>query len=412
MNAAPLPWSAAWRIASRDLNARFRGLRLLLVCLFLGVGAIAAIGTLTGSIERELATRGRAILGGDIEATVWQRALKPDERRALAALGTLSEGTRMQAMASLGDTSAPVELKAVDARWPLIGHLRLKDGRAVGAPAEGSVWIGEGAAERLGVKVGDAISIGGQRVTVGGVIDDEPDRLSEGLSLGAVAIVRDSLPERGGLTAPGAMFRSKARVTLPPQVDPEATVDALKKQFPDAGFTWRTRDKAAPGAERFVSRMGEFLVLVGLAALAIAGIGIGGGVSSYLEARRTSIATLKVLGATSGDIARVYVLQIGAAAVVGSLAGLVAGVLVTPLLAAALGTLLPVTPGFVFAPAALATAAAYGLLVALVFAAPPLARARAFPAMALMRARVSPLALPRRALLLPVGLGLAAIVTL
>ena len=41
-----LSWSAAWRIARRDLSARFRGLRLLMICLFLGVGAIAAIGTL------------------------------------------------------------------------------------------------------------------------------------------------------------------------------------------------------------------------------------------------------------------------------------------------------------------------------------------------------------------------------
>ncbi len=158
--------------------------------------------------------------------------------------------------------------------------------------------------------------------------------------------------------------------------------------------------------------MGEFLVLVGLAALAIAGIGIGGGVSSYLEARRGGIATLKVLGAGSGDIARIYLLQIAAAALAGSLLGLAAGVLVTPLLGSALGALLPVTPGFVFDPLALAKAAAYGLLVALVFAAPPLLRAREFPALALMRARVSPLTVSTRALLLPVGLGLAAIVAL
>ena len=412
MNAVPLPWSTAWRIARRDLNARFRGLRLLLVCLFLGVGAIAAIGTLTGSIERELATRGRAILGGDIEVQVWQRGLNRGERQALAALGRVSSGTRMQAMASANVSFAPVELKAVDERWPLVGKLRLKDGREVGAPSDAGTWLAEGAAERLGVKVGDRVTIGGQSLTVEGVIDDEPDRLSEGLSLGTVAIVRDTVPEQAGLTAPGAMFRSKVRVALPTTADPQATVENLQKRFPDAGFNFRTRDRASPGAERFVSRMGEFLVLVGLAALAIAGIGIGGGVSSYLEARRTSIATLKVLGATSGDIARIYVLQIGAAALAGSVAGLIAGVLVTPLLAGALGTLLPVTAGFVFAPGALITAALYGLLVALIFAAPPLARARAFPAMALMRARVSPLALPRKAVLLPVGLGLAAIVAL
>ncbi|MCB2073211.1 MAG: FtsX-like permease family protein [Novosphingobium sp.] len=407
-----LAWSAAWRIARRDLSARFRGLRLLLVCLFLGVGAIAAIGTLTGSIERELAGRGRAILGGDIEAEVWQRGLTPEERDAFSALGKLSQGTRMQAMAAAGDLTAPVALKAVDDSWPLVGKLRLLDGRLVGAPPAGSAWLAEGAAERLGVAPGEQVQIGGQELTVGGIVAEDPEQLGEGFALGASAITRSEIPERAGLTAPGAMFRTKARVTLDPGRNPQAVVESLEKQFPDAGFRFRTRDKAAPGAERFVARMGEFLVLVGLAALVIAGIGIGGGVSSYLEARRNSIATLKVLGATSGDIARIYLLQIGAAALAGSLAGLAAGVLVTPLLARALGTLLPVTPGFVFDTGALAKATAYGLLVALVFAAPPLVRARAFPAMALMRARISPLSLRRKELLLPVGIGLAAIIAL
>lgn len=124
--------------------------------------------------------------------------------------------------------------------------------------------------------------------------------------------------------------------------------------------------------------MGEFLVLVGLAALVIAGIGIGGGVASYLQARRNSITTLKILGATSRDITRIYALQIGSAAIAGALAGLVAGILVMPLLAWALGSLLPVRTGIVIDPAALARAAGFGLLVALIFAAPPLAKARRF----------------------------------
>ncbi len=416
MSGDVLPWRTAWRIARRDLSARFRGLRLLLACLFLGVGAIAAIGTLTGSIERELATRGRAILGGDIEATVWQRMPNAAEASAFSALGKLSSGTRMQAMATTGtgagELSVPIELKAVDAGWPLVGRLRLKDGRMVGAPSEGTAWLAEGAAERLGAGTGGRIAIGGQKLTIGGIIADEPDRLGEGFALGPTVIVPESLPGRAGMLAPGAMFRSKTRVSLPSGQDPQRVVDSFQARFPDAGFTWRTRDKAAPGAERFVERMGEFLVLVGLAALAIAGIGIGGGVSSYLEARRGSIATLKVLGAASADIARIYLLQVGAAAAAGSIAGLAAGVLVTPLLGKALGALLPVSPGFVLDPGALARASAYGLLVALVFAAPPLLRARQFPAMALMRARVSPLAVTRKALLLPVGLGLGAIVAL
>lgn len=410
--SASLPWPVAWRIARRDLSARFRGLRLLLVCLFLGVGAIAAIGTLTGTIERELATRGRAILGGDIELAVWQRGLNDAERAALTKLGRVSEGTRLQAMANAGEAVAPIELKAVDALWPMVGRLRLQDGREVGAPAAGTAWLAEGAAERLGVAVGGTITIGGQPLKVGGIIADEPDRLGEGFALGPTVIVPQDLPERAGLLAPGAMYRSKVRVAFSGQRDPTGEVENLRQQFPDGGFQFRTRDRAAPGADRFVKQMGEFLTLVGLAALMIAGIGIGGGVSSYLEARRTGIATLKVVGATSGDIARIYLLQIGAAGLVGSLAGLAAGVLVTPLLAGALGALLPVPQGFALDLGALLRAAAYGLLVALVFAAPPLLRARAFPAMALIRARIAPLAGRSKDAMLPVGLGLAAIVAL
>ncbi|MFM5885867.1 MAG: ABC transporter permease, partial [Novosphingobium sp.] len=387
-------------------------MRLLLVCLFLGVGALAAIGTLTGAIERELASRGRTILGGDLELAVWQRSPTPQERVAFARLGTLSSGIRLQAMATAGDLAAPVELKAVDAAWPLVGRLTLQDGRKVGSPSAGEAWIAPGAAERLDARPGSTITVGGQPLRVGGIIADEPDRLGEGFTLGPVVITAADFPATAGLTSPGAMYRSKSRIALPAGRDPVRAGAALKQQFPSAGFEVRTRDKASPGAERFVSRMGEFLVLVGLAALVIAGIGIGGGVSSYLEARRGSIATLKVLGATSRDIARIYMLQIAVAALAGSLAGLAGGVLVTPLLGRALGSLLPVAPGFVFDPAALGRAALYGLLVALIFAAPPLLAARRFPAMALMRARVSPLARHWRDGALPVGLGMAAIAAL
>lgn len=404
-----LPWRTAWTIARRDLSARFRGLRLLLVCLFLGVGALAAIGTLTGAIESELKARGKTILGGDIQVEVWQRTVTPQERAALDALGQVSSGLRLQAMATNGALASPVELKAVDAAWPLVGQLKLADGRLTGAPPAGSAYVSTDAAARLGVKAGDSFVIGGQRLTVGGVIADEPDRLSEGFTLGPAVIVAESFPASAGLTSPGSMFRARYRILLPDGTEPVPVIDALKAKYPAAGFTYRTRDKAAPGAERFVGRMGEFLVLVGLAALVIAGIGIGGGVSSYLEARRGSIATLKVLGATSGDIARIYLLQVGAAALVGSAIGLAAGVVVTPLFTQALGQLLPVAAGFVFDPWALLRAVAYGLLVVLVFAAPPLLAARRFPAMALMRARVSPLPSIRREALLPVALGMAAI---
>ncbi|MFN3865070.1 MAG: ABC transporter permease, partial [Erythrobacter sp.] len=407
-----LPLKPAWHIARRDLNARFRGLRLLVLCIFLGTAALAAIGTLTAAIERELASSGQELLGGDLEIEVWQRSLRPKERAALEKYGEVSRGFRLQAMASTPEAAAPIELKAVDARWPLFGRLLLADGRNVGAPTGKDAWLAATALERLGIGVGDSFTVGTVTLTAAGIIKDEPDRLSEGFQLGPTVIVALGIPAEAGLLQPGALYQSKHRVAFTdPARDPEAAKETLTSAFPDAGFTIRTRDRASPGADRFVRQMGDFLTLVGLAALVIAGIGIAGGVSSYLDQRRASIATLKVLGATSGDIVCIYAMQIGVAALAGTLAGLAAGVAVTPLLANALRGLLPVESGFILSPPALLLAASYGLLVAFTFAAAPLLRARTFPAMALMRSGIVPLARDRRALI-ATGLGLAAICTL
>lgn len=407
-----LPFSTAWRIARRDLNARFRGLRLLLVCIFLGTAALAAIGTLTAAIENELASSGQELLGGDIEVEVWQRDLRPDEVKALSAYGTISSGYRMQAMASTPEAAAPIELKAVDGKWPMFGTLLLADGRKVAAPTGKDAWVAATALERLGIKVGESFKVGTVTLRAAGVIADEPDRLSEGFQLGPTIIVAQGVPAEAGLLAPGALYQSKTRVAFAnPARDPSAVEEAIAERFPTAGFDIRTRDRASPGADRFVRQMSDFLTLVGLAALVIAGIGIAGGVSSYLDQRRASIATLKVLGATSADIVRIYAMQIGVAALAGSLAGLAAGVLVTPLLASALQGLLPVESGFIISPPALLLAASYGLLVAFAFAAAPLLRARTFPAMALMRSGIVPLARDRRALL-ATGIGIAGVCAL
>lgn len=406
-----IPWRTAWAIARRDLNGRFRGLRLLLVCLFLGTGALAAIGTLTGAIGNELEGRGQELLGGDLEIEVWQRDLNGEEKAALAEYGRISGGTRLQAMASAGENAAPIELKAVDDQWPLYGQLTLKGGAIAAAPNGAEAYLAQDAIDRLDVAIGDTFRIGKAAVQVAGIIDNEPDRLSEGFQLGPTIIVARDLPAKAGLVQPGALYESKYRIAFPGNADPETVQKSLEERFPNAGFDFRTRDRASPGADRFVSRMGEFLTLVGLAALVIAGIGIGGGVASYLEARRPSIATLKVLGASSRDIARIYALQIGAAALAGSGLGLIAGFLVTPILAAALDGLLPVETGFVVEPNALLIAAAYGLLVALVFAATPILRARHFPAMALMRSRIVPLTRDKSALMWVLG-GLLGIVAL
>ena len=373
----------AWRIARRDLHASFRGLRLLFVCLLLGVTTLAAIGSLTASITGELAARGQTILGGDIEVAMAQREATPEELATMRALGRVSATVRTRAMAQAGDAAVLTEFKGVDGAYPLYGELRVDRGARPDG-AEG-VLIDRALADRLSLQPGARLRYGEADYRVAGIIADEPDRVGEGFTLGPVAIASLDGLRRAQLLVPGALYETKYRLALRPGITPDQAIARLKARFPTASWELMSRDRAAPGANRFFERMGQFLSLIGLAALVIAGIGVSNGVASYLGAKRNGIATLKVLGATSRDVARIYLLQVGAVALAGVAAGLVLGAALPPLIVASLGSLLPVAPSAGIYPAPLALAAAYGLLIAAAFALPPLARAKTLPAAAQFR---------------------------
>jgi putative ABC transport system permease protein len=402
-----------WRIARRDLSARIRGLRLLAVCLFLGVATLAAIGSLTAGIASELSRRGQTILGGDLEIAISQRNATEAERAAFAKLGVVSETVRMRAMAIGGaqEDSLLAELKAVDGAYPLYGRYVLEPSRVdFEVPPTHPISISPALANRLAIKEGGSVKFGKTSFTITAIIKEEPDRLGEGFTLGPVAIIGMSSLPATELIQPGSLFEAKYRIKLPQTRDPVTAGEALKAQFPSAGLKITDRANGAPGTRRFIDRMGQFLTLVGLASLIIAGIGVGNGVSSYLNGKRASIATLKVSGADSGTIFRLYMMQIGAVAVLAIGAGLAVGSVAPLGIAALAGDILPVAPGFALHPLPLLTSAAYGLLIALAFALPPLARARTIPAAGLFRSVVETGPPVERRTLFAVGAAILAIV--
>jgi putative ABC transport system permease protein len=385
-----IDWRSAWRLARRDLNRSLQGLRLLFLCISLGVATLAGIGSLTSGITSEIAERGRVILGGDVQVSMSQRQATPDELQALRAAGEVSETVRMRAMARRGGDRPAVltELKGVDAPYPLYGSLTV-GGQSVRAPAADKVYIVPELADRLGIARGGVVRFGEADFLVAGIIDNEPDRVGEGFTLGPVAIVSMAGLQRTGLAQPGSLITSKYRLRLPASAQPESVIEDLKERFPASSWEFRDRDRAAPGASRFFERMGQFLGLIGLAALIIAGIGVSNGVGAYLRRKRDGIATMKMLGASSRDIGRVYLLQTGMVTLAAVAAGLVFGTFVQAVVVSMVGDLLPVQPGFKLHAGPLLVSAAYGILMAFIFLMPPLGRARVQPVASLFRETVA-----------------------
>ena len=404
----------ALRLALRDLRGGLAGLRLLAICLFLGVTALAGVGSLSSAIVSGLAEKGQSILGGDVQVEIAQRGATPEELQAFRLEGEVSHVSRMRAMASRldGADTVLVELKGVDQAWPLYGDFRLQPGALARRPAGRQVAVGPELAERLGLRVGDSLRIGAATLRIVGLIAEEPDRVGQGFALGSTALVDRAGLDATGLVQPGSLYSSAYRLKLPGGASPEAVTARLHDRFPDAGFDIDDRSNGAPGTRRFIERLGQFLTLVGLTALIVAGIGVGNGVTSYLDSKRGVIATLKLLGATSRTIFLSYLLQIGLVALAAVAAGLAVGALVPWVVTAVAGSALPVPPRLSLYPMPLAVSAAYGLLIAFVFALIPLARARTVPAASLFRGSLEPVRRPPWPLILAVAAAAGLIAAL
>ncbi len=395
--------SLALNLARRELRGGFKGFRIFLACLVLGVAAIAGVGSVSESVLTGLRQEGRVLLGGDLDLRLVHRRASAEQRAWLAGRGAVSEVVALRAMAHAPGPAgrrALIELRAVDSLYPLYGAVGLDPA----GPLDQALAYRNGAwgaivdAALLSRLADDAVPLApGARIRVGEAIYEirarltrEPDRASSLLSFGPHVLVALGSLEDTGLVRPGSMTHSHIRLRLPPDRPMAEVRAALGETFPEAG--WRVRDarQAAPGVQLFIERVGLFLTLVGLTALLVGGLGVGNAVRSHLDGRMATIATLKCLGASGQLIFRIYLAQILFLALVGVIVGLGLGAAAPSLGGAVLCQGVGWRPVGGLFPLPLLNAAAFGILTAVTFSLWPLARARAIPAAALFRDRVAP----------------------
>ena len=420
--------SPAFRIARRELRGGLRGFRVFLACLALGVAAIAAVGSVRVSIEEGLTREGATLLGGDAEMTFSYRYADPAERAWMETTArAVSEIVDFRSMATVGEGAsserALTQVKGVDAAYPLKGRvlldpdIPLSEALAVARGLPGGV-MEPVLAERLGLAPGDVFRLGTQNFRLAALLLREPDAAGAGFSLGPRSIVRTEALAGSQLLGPGTLFETKYRLALPDGADLGGVEAAAGARFGAQGMRWRDARNGAPGVSRFVERLGAFLVLVGLAGLAVGGVGVSAAVRAYLDGKVAVIATLKTLGAEGRTIFAAYFLQIAALALLGIALGLILGAALPLAFAPLIAAQLPIPADFALRAGPLAEAALYGALTALIFTLWPLARTEEVRAAALFRDASGPSrALPRRRylvatlMLVALLLGTATILT-
>jgi putative ABC transport system permease protein len=402
-----LSWKRAAAIGWRDLRSAPAKFAFVVLSVAVGVAALVGVRGFSSSFRQTLGTEARSLMGGDLSARLFHAPTAEEEGRIAALIrrsgGGIRTGdirmtwvTETVSMASVPPDPVPllVSLKAVDpAEYPFYGTAGLEPAMSLtqalgGGTAGDSAVVAEEFLIRLNAHVGETLRLGGRNFRIAAVLNEEPDRLIAGAGLGPRVMISQAALGRTGLMAPGSRVSQRLLIKLPPQKDSQADLAALRRQVEAALPDAQVMDfrEGNPALTRGLDNATALLSLICLVAMVLGAIGVAMAMHAHLEQRMDMLAILKALGADSGDLLRIFLLQTLALGVAGGLLGVAAGVGVMAALPVVFGPLLAIhaTLGFPWRPAAAGLAT--GLLTTLLFSLPPLLEVRAVrPALVLRR---------------------------
>lgn len=406
------------RMAWRETRGGWRHFVAFLGCVVLGVGALVGVGTFAVNLERALAREAKSLMGGDLEV----RSARPLEGAGEAALGRLvGEGavaTRVRELVGMARSPAGggtqlVELKAVDARYPLYGRVETTPAGPLDELLAGTgVLVEERLLSRLGLAVGDRLLIGNGTLTIRGLIRSEPDRPASLVSLGPRVLIGEGALAATGLVRLGSRVRYRALLRLPESMAPAGARAALAGELADPGFRVAAFDEGQGSLRRFFAQLTTYLGLVGLASLLIGGLGVASSVTTFIARQAPTIAILKCLGADSRVVLATYLVQIQGLGMLASLVGALLGVFLQPALVRLLGGVVPFALEARADPWTIVRGLAVGTLATLLVMLWPLLRVRAIRPSRVLRRQVEAPPEARRPWLAtaPIALGLGALV--
>lgn len=388
----------ALRLLVRD--SRSGELALIAMAVVIAVASVTTVDFFTDRVHRALNRQADQLLGADLVVVADRPLPQEFESEAFRRRLAVTRMMRFPSMMLRHDRNVLSSVKVVSAGYPLRGELRIADRlygpdrRAESIPVPGTVWVDEKLFTQLELAIGDSVGLGAGVFSVAAILTQEPDSaigfinagprviLNEA-DIGATGLVQDSSRIRYRLQIAGSAERVEAyREWALTRLQPGQRVEGIRDARPEIR-------SALDRAEKFLSLAAVVSVIIAAVAIALA-------TRRFLQRHLDGCAIMRCLGASQGQLVRLYITHFVLLGLVASVVGCVLGVAAQAALARWLGSLVAVqlpAPGWVPALHGLIT----GMVLLLGFALPPL----------ISLGRVSTLRVLRREFGVPGGTGIA-----
>ena len=304
------------KYAFRDLVRNYRKIFSIILTLFISLFILSAILTIEDSLKKELNDNAKSLLGGDVEIDynrVQGNLELINKVRDFTTISVMVEfSTMISGLNDNNNQSLFTRIKTVDKKYPLYGEVVHEPIGAMDRihQEKNTIIVNENIFKTLDLKVNEKIKVQNQLFTVVGVIKSLPD-VSGFVAFGDFAITSKETLDLLKLNSLGSFLNYEYRVKFNEGDNTKATRKKIKEIFKD-DLTVRLRypENSASGLRRIINNFSQFLSLISISAMLIAGIGIANTLLSFINQSNMSIAVKKALGFFSLNIKTIYYLQL------------------------------------------------------------------------------------------------------
>lgn len=321
---------------------RTGGLYLLIIALSLAISATTALKFSNTQVQNAVALQAAEMLGGDlvlsdkdpIQPNWLQQA---DELKLKHAPVTV-----FSSMAHTQDQFVMVNVKAVDANFPLRGQLVIQPKAQAIQPGE--VWLSQRAMDLLHAKMGEPLAIADAQFKVTGIIERDSNQETGFSGFSPTVIIHQADIAKTNAVQVGSRIEYRLLLAGEPepikaykkifkqsQKDEQGTDQAAAQQLEGEQNSLKLRDASQSNTRLMkpIENLDTFLQLANLLTILLCGIAIALTSQRYVQQNQDHIALMRCLGASKRQILLAYTALLGIVSalsiVLGSLIGIALG---------------------------------------------------------------------------------------
>lgn len=307
--------------AIKELVIKWKWSLIFVFNLAFGFIGFSAVLSYQAAIDRNAKANSKQILSADLAISARKKIPDSELKKTEDYLKSKkipfskTKVTEFFAMISVKDRSQLVLVKAIDNLYPLYGELALTQSTIKrDSPKEifktPSVWAYPELKSILGLEIGGAFKLGSLDLTVSDFINKDSTQTFRLASLAPRIFLNNDWLEKSKLIQFGSTF-TEAHLY---QFDVENPGDIQKDLFKvisDPAIQIDTPATASEDSSRQLGFLTDFLNLVALVAILLAGLGASYLYQVFARKKTKDFAIFKTLGLDYGSLLKIYLIQLG-----------------------------------------------------------------------------------------------------